>query len=141
MRDKKTKRSHPNRVRPHVVSVRMNDAEYKQFLRRVAESGLTQQSYLLAAALDNEITSSDAVCELKAVNTALDGRDRQLRGIGTNANQMAHVANSTGELPVESELSAIHQEVSECRSEIGKEMKTIWQYLRRLNIRHNLMAD
>lgn len=38
--------------------------------------------------------------ELQKLNKAFADMMRQLRGLATNVNQMAHIANGTGELPV-----------------------------------------
>lgn len=129
------------RTRGHGMTIRMSDEEYNEFKQRVRDSGLTEQSYVLSAVLDKEITPDTAVQELRNANVALNDLDRQMRGIATNVNQMAKVANSEGRLPTTWQLSALDEDVSKLRSEIKKEMKVLWQYLNRLNTPHKTTGD
>ena len=89
------------RKRSNTITIRMNDAEYDAIQDRIRESGLTQQSYMINAAIGATITSSDQVAVLKELSKTFADLVKQLRGLATNVNQMAHVANAAGILPAE----------------------------------------
>ena len=115
-----------NRARDRAVTVRMSDSEYDKLKNRVRESGLSQQSYIINAALDSSVTSSDTINVLKCISRTFAGVEQQLRGLGTNINQMAHIANGTGMIPSARELEHISNQVTEYR----KECNQIWQSIR-----------
>ena len=93
-----------NRRRNRAVTIRMNETEYTDFMKRVDESGLSQQSYFINAVRGAVITPSDEIATLKEISQTFAGLEQQLRGLATNVNQMAHVANGRGELPTENDL-------------------------------------
>ena len=116
------------RKRNKAITIRLNDAEYDALQDRIAESGLNQQSYIINASLGAPITSADQLSELKNVSCTLADLVNQLRGIGTNINQMAHVANGIGILPTERDLKYASEQVCAFK----KEGEEIWQSIRSL---------
>lgn len=116
----------PKRKRSKAVTIRMTDAEYKRLTDRVSESGLSQQSFILNAIKGATITSSDEVAVQKEISKTFSDIVRQLRGLSTNVNQMAHVANATGELPTATELIQTSAEISNYR----KECEDVWLSIR-----------
>ena len=114
------------RKRNKVVYIRMNDAEYDQLLLKVAESGVSIQSYMVSAALGVHLTTAQEMAALNDQNRLFADMDKQLRGMGTNINQLAHTANATGSLPSRSQLKGLSDDVSELRKEIGN----IWRSTR-----------
>ena len=72
------------------------------------------------------INSAESLDELKKINETLSNLDRQLRGMATNVNQIARIANGTGMLPSEKALAQINQKINEIRKELGD----IWQSIR-----------
>ena len=118
--------SNVNRTRNRAVIVRMSDSEYDSLRNKVSESGLSQQSYIISAALDSSVTSSDTIDVLKNISRTFAGVEQQLRGLGTNVNQMAHIANGMGMAPSVRELEHISDLVAEYR----KECNTVWQSIR-----------
>ena len=118
--------SKANRTRNRAITVRMSDTEYDSLRNKVSESGLSQQSYIINAALDSSVTSSDTIDVLKSISRTFAGVEQQLRGLGTNVNQMAHIANGTGMIPSARELEHISNQVTEYR----KECNQIWQSIR-----------
>ena len=102
----------PKRKRNIAVTVRMNADEYADFRNKVDESGLTQQSYVIDAVLGAKVTTADEVEELKKISAIFADQERQLRGLGTNVNQMAHVANGQGFLPAHNTLNDISGQIS-----------------------------
>ena len=72
------------RTRSHVVAFRVTKAERRQIDTKVRSSGLSQQTYLLRAALEEPIW---VVEELRPVLA-------ELRGWGRNLNQLTVLAHS-----------------------------------------------
>ena len=92
------------RRRNKAVTVRMNETEYADFQNRVEESGLSQQAFIISAVRGATITPSDEIAVLKEISKTFAEFVKQIRGMGTNLNQMAHVANGQGYLPGEESL-------------------------------------
>ena len=116
------------RKRNHAITIRMSDEEYKFFQGRLSQTGQTQQSYILNAIRGATITSLEEMKELKKLNRAFADMMRQLRGLATNVNQMAHIANGTGELPVVAALEKFGKSIEKFR----KEEEQRWQSIRQL---------
>lgn len=116
----------PKRKRNKAVTIRMTDNEYKRLTDKVSESGLSQQAFVLNAIKSATITSSDEVAVQKEISKTFSDIVRQLRGLSTNINQMAHIANATGEVPAANELIQTSTEISEYR----KECEDVWLSIR-----------
>ena len=95
---------------------------------RVKTSGHTLQSYIISSSLGANIIPEEITEELKEQNKLLANIDKQIRGIATNVNQMAHVGNAFGNLPSVSVLSDIRSHIDKCRKEVNE----VWQSTRRL---------
>ena len=108
--------------------MRVNDEEYAMFQSKVKESDLTQQAYVISAIMGATVTSSDEIAVLKELSKTFADVERQLRGMATNVNQMAHVANGQRLIPAERELEKISVEIKDYR----KECEDIWQSIRSL---------
>lgn len=108
------------------VSVRMTEDEYAALVMRMAESGQTQQSFIINAVLGAKISGREEVKELQKLNEQFADTNRQLRGMATNINQMAHVANGYGHIPQQAQLEQLHQELQEFR----KECDATWRLIR-----------
>ena len=117
-----------NRRRNRAVTIRMNETEYTDFMKRVDESGLSQQSYFINAVRGAVITPSDEIAALKEISKTFAGLEQQLRGLSTNVNQMAHVANGRGELPTENDLDLLSDQLAGYR----RESESLWQSIRLL---------
>ena len=118
--------SNANRKRNRAVTVRMSDREYDCLQKKVSESGLSQQAYIIGAICNAKITSSDEVTVLKDVSRLFADHERQVRGMATNINQMAKVANSQGSVAGEEELKGLSDQIRDLR----KESEDIWQSIR-----------
>ena len=114
------------RRRNKAVTVRMSEYEYADFLNKVKESGLSQQAYIISAVRGATITPSDEIAVLKEISKTFADFEKQVRGLGTNVNQMAHVANGQGYLPGEEALTRLSDQVGNMR----KESEEIWQSIR-----------
>ena len=114
------------RKRNRSVTIRMNETEYADFQSKVTESGLTQQAYVINAVRGAIITPSDQIAVLKEISKTFADQERQFRGLATNVNQMAHVANRQGYVPSAQELENIAAQLGIYR----KESEDIWQSIR-----------
>lgn len=114
------------RKRDRAVTIRMNKEEYAALQDRIEDSGLTQQAYIISAIKGSTITPSDEIAVQKEISKSFADLVRQLRGLATNVNQMAHVANGQGILPTTSELIKASDEISHYR----KECEELWLLIR-----------
>lgn len=124
-----------NRKRNKAVTIRMSDEEYNLLQNKVDESGLTQQGYIINAIKDSVITSSDEITIQKEISKTFADLVKQLRGLATNVNQIARVANSEGVIPTADELQKTTAEISHYR----KECEELWQSIRSLISQRNHM--
>ena len=108
------------------VSVRMTEDEYTALMVRVAQSGQTQQSFIINSVLGAKISGREEVKELQKLNEQFADTNSQLRGMATNINQMAHVANGYGQLLQQAQLEQLHQELQGFR----KECDATWRLIR-----------
>ncbi len=115
------------RRRNKTVSVRMTEDEYAALIMRVAESGQTQQSFIINAALGAKISGREEVRELQRLSGKFADTNRQLRGMATNINQMAHVANGYGQIPQQSQLEQLNKELQTFRKECDATWRSIRQ--------------
>lgn len=122
------------RNRSNCVSIRYSDEEYKVLQEKINESGQTKSAYIINATLNGKASSADDVNEMKEQSKLLLDIDKQLRGMGTNLNQMAHVANGKGIIPSVDKLKEIEREVVD----IKREVDDIWQSTRQSIGRQNL---
>lgn len=95
--------------RTRKMTFRLSDEEYKMIQQKVNLAGVSQQQYLLCAALDRIILNTDG---LKSVIP-------ELKRIGNNINQIAKLGNATGYLSAED------------IAEVKRKEEEIWQLLRR----------
>lgn len=115
------------RKRSHNVYIRMNDDEYARFISKVEATGVSQQAYALEACLSAKVSTADDRAGLLSMNKTLADMDKQLRGLGTNVNQMAHIANGTGALPTEEKLLRFGADISMIKAKVND----IWRSTRR----------
>lgn len=114
------------RRRNKAVTIRMSEDEYKTLQDKVDESGLSQQAYIISAIKGATITPSNEIEVQKEISKTFAELVKQLRGLATNVNQMAHVANGQGILPTTSELIKASDEISKYR----KESEELWLLIR-----------
>ncbi len=115
-----------NRKRDRAITVRMTDEEYTLFKNKADSSGLSRQVFFIRLIKGARVNSSDELMELRKINEVVSDLDRQVRGLATNVNQMARIANGTGAVPTEKKLAEIFAEI--CR--FRKEISDIWQSIR-----------
>jgi hypothetical protein len=83
------------------VLVRLSDAEKLQIQARAISAGVSMPRLLVEAAL---LGSAQTASERRALVAELLAARRLVAALGNNVNQLARVANSTGQVP--SELAA-----------------------------------
>ena len=115
-----------NRTRNKAVTIRMTSSEYDYLQSKIRESGLSQQSYIINAIHGARVPSSDELAVLKDVSRTFADLEKQLRGVATNVNQIAHVANGQGVIPSEEELKKISAQLGDYR----KESEDVWRSIR-----------
>lgn len=114
------------RMRNNAVTIRMTDYERGYLDNMVEESGLSMQTFIIRAIKGAVIRPSDEIIILKEISKTFADHERQLRGMATNINQLAHIANAQGDLPIEQQLAKISQLISDYR----KESEEIWLLIR-----------
>lgn len=125
------------RTRYKAVTVRLTEYEWNSLEERIEESGQNKQSYMINALLGAEIAPKEEINIWKDIAGQLSELVKQLRGIATNINQIAHKANATGELPLIKVLEDINEQVAEIR----KAGDQIWLSLRQLIAKQKVMQE
>ena len=125
------------RTRYKAVTVRLNEYEWNSLEERIEESGQNKQSYMINALLGAEIAPKEEINIWKEIAGQFSELIKQLRGIATNINQIAHKANATGELPLINALEEINEQVAEIR----KAGDQIWLSLRQLIAKQKVMQE
>lgn len=115
----------------------MNQEEYEQLQENVIASGQTQQSFIINTLSGVIIAPREEINVLKNINKNFDDLLRQIRGMATNVNQMAHLANGTGVLPTIDRLEDIADRIQYYK----KECEVMWQSIRRLISQQNHMGQ
>ena len=123
------------RNRSNCVSIRYSDEEYKVLQEKIKESGQTKSAYIINATLNGKVSSADDVQEMKEQSKLLLDIDKQLRGMGTNLNQMAHVANGKGIIPSADKLIEIERVVVAVKKEVDDIGQSTRQSIGRQNLK------
>lgn len=126
-----------SRKRHKAVTVRLSEYEWNSLEERIEESGQNKQSYMINALLGAEIAPKEEINIWKDIAGQFSELIKQLRGIATNINQIAHKANATGELPLINALEEINEQVAEIR----KAGDQIWLSLRQLIAKQKVMQE
>lgn len=114
------------RKRNKAITIRMTDAEYAAIQDRIRQSGRTQQSYIINAALTAQISSAEEISTLKEVSASFATLVRELRGLANNVNQLSRTANGSGAIPSARELSKIAGQIAKYR----ERSEAVWQSIR-----------
>ncbi len=125
------------RKREYQVKFRMNQEEYERLQEKVTASGQTQQSFIINALAGVVIAPREEIDVLKNINKNFDDLLRQIRGMATNVNQIAHVANGMGTLASINKLEDISDQINYFK----RECEEMWQSIRRLISQQNHMGQ
>lgn len=121
------------RKRDRQIKFRVNDDEYESIQAQAKRSGLSLQSFIINALARTVITPREEIDQIIELNKNFTEFNRQLNGMATNVNQMAHIANGTGELPTIRKLIAVGTKVDKFRGEAQAVWLSIRQLINRLN--------
>lgn len=119
------------RRRDKSITVRMTKEEYNRLQEKLVQTGQTQQAFVVNAIDGAMITTPAMALELKKINVTMSELLKQLRGMATNINQLAHKANGYMELPTVEKLEQIDDEIGEFREEASNIWQSIRQFLSR----------
>ena len=114
------------RKRTHQIKIWMNDEEYGLLLDKMQRSGQTRQNVMISVLKEATITTEEEISELKRSTSLMADLLKQLRGMATNINQMAHMSNETGQIASINELAKLNNQISDFR----REGEDIWQLIR-----------
>ena len=116
------------RRRPIELKFRLSADEYDLLQSKLAESGMNRNAFLVRLISGATIFPRDQLIQL---NLEYSMTNRLLRGISTNINQIAKVANSTHSAPSAALLTDMYQDVQTLRNNLGplwdKTRETLWQ--------------
>lgn len=113
------------RKRQNIVYVRMNDEEYELLKKKLEQTKLTLQSYIINSSLNAKVPTADEVNELKKLNQLFAEYNRQLKGMAVNINQMAKKLNSNENIEYE-QLQKLDSQLLRMKEEVQE----LWRLIR-----------
>ncbi len=126
-----------HRTRGREWKTRLTEEEYQRLKNEVRSLGMTCQEYgektlfhRIALNVEERAVIEDLLEETRDVKL-------QLRRIGTNLNQMARVANATGNIQQIQTIEKLRAEIDR----YGMEVDDIWQSLKQLQSRRKQRGD
>lgn len=114
------------RKRNKAVTIRMTEEEYDLLCSKLEQTGVSQQSFVISAITGAAVIPSEQTAVLKEISFTFASLEQQLRGMATNINQMARIANSRNYAPGIRMLEKLSREIREYR----KDSEEIWQSIR-----------
>ena len=116
------------RKRPIEYKFRLSQEEAKVLQSKLAEAGIDRNNYLVKLIKDSRIYPKD---QLKMLNVQYAIMNRLLRGIATNINQIAKVANANHNTSAAALLVDMHQEIRILKNNLqplwDETRKDLWQ--------------
>ena len=116
------------RRRNKAITIRLTEEEYALLCSKHKQTGVSQQAYIISAIKDVSVIPSDQLAVMKEISATFASLEQQLRGIATNINQMARIANSRNYAPGIRVVEKISREIAGYR----KDSEEIWQSIRSL---------
>lgn len=116
------------RKRNKAITIRMTEEEYALLCSKLKQTGVSQQAYIISAIKNVSVIPSDQLAVMKEISATFASLEQQLRGMATNINQMARIANSRNYAPGMRVLEKISREIEGYR----KDSEEIWQSIRSL---------
>ena len=116
------------RKRPIELKFRLSEDEYKTLQRKLAAAGMNRNAFLVRLVSDATIFPKEELIRMNLEHTMMN---RLLRGIGTNINQIAKVANSNKSTPSAKLLLDMYQDVQTLKHNLqplwDKTRETLWR--------------
>ena len=116
------------RRRNKAITIRLTEEEYALLCSKLKQAGVSQQAYIISAINNVSVIPSDQLAVMKEISATFSSLEQQLRGMATNINQMARIANSRNYAPGIRVLEKISREIAGYR----KDSEEIWQSIRSL---------
>jgi hypothetical protein len=113
------------RKRPIEVKFRLSEEEYQMLQRKLADAGVNRNAFLVQLITGAEIYPRDMLLKLCIEYQIMN---RLIRGIGTNINQIARVANATKAVPSKNLLVDMYQDVQVVKTNL----QPLWEEARRM---------
>ena len=116
------------RKRDIPIKIYMNTTEYEELRKIKNETGQSMRAVITNAIMDMPLIPADVITKVHHINLKMSEQYRQLRGMATNINQLARVANKY-QCPADIlELEHIKEELHLMREELDD----TWRLLRSL---------
>ena len=112
-----------NKKRPKQMTFRVSAEEYEIIMKKITDSGLNNQEYILRAVMQAPIVKTD---DLKELVIELKHQGTELNRQGNNINQIAAQLNARGFVDYRNELP---QTLSALRT-AQEELISLWQSLK-----------
>lgn len=122
---KRHKDTDENRKRPYQIKIRVNAEEAKVLEEKIADTDMSMREFIIKAIYNAPIVDKKTKADLDEAIRILRDIQKQAKGMGVNTNQMAKVANTTGQLPRKAELD----ELTQFNLTTGKEVQKVCQLL------------
>lgn len=124
------------RKRNKAITIRLTEEEYALLCSKLKQTGVSQQAYIISAIKDVSVIPSDQLAVMKEISATFASLEQQLRGMATNINQMARIANSRNYAPGMRVLEKTSREIEGYR----KDSEEIWQSIRLLTAQQRAMG-
>ena len=125
------------RRRNKAITIRLTEEEYALLCSKLKRTGVSQQAYIISAIKNVSVIPSDQLAVMKEISATFASLEQQLRGMATNINQMARIANSRNYAPGIRVLEKISREIAGYR----KDSEEIWQSIRSLTAQQKAMGQ
>ena len=111
------------RKRPIEIKFRVSPEELKILQKQLQFTGMNRNEYLVRLITNVPVLP---IAELAMINKELNTQSQQLRGMATNVNQIAKIANTYHLLPSDAQLDFVRMDIYQMREELHE----LWNRLR-----------